>query len=129
MTIKVLRLDYWMYVDSVYDSLLGSNRYPSRPQVFNRNGIYLRGKECWAEVNGKAFAYPKRTFLYTLNNLHAGEYNEEEYNALKVIKSVGLATKEQREWLHRIRDYKSIMASEREAKKCALRFQKRYSSL
>lgn len=108
MKIKVLPLESWMLRDKFADKLLGTKNYPTTEKVFNRNGIYLKGKTCWIEVNGTAYRYNAEAFKSTLKLLNAEQYNDKQINALVCICTQKLATKQQKELLFTINAAKQI---------------------
>lgn len=98
MNIKCLSLQPWMIYESKLqrkNELLGAEPYIEINTVFNRNGIYMKGENCWFEVNGKAYKYPIQTFILEVN-----EMDNKKIEALKQICTVGLATKKQKEILN-----------------------------
>lgn len=113
MKIKVLPLESWMLHDKFEDKLLGTKDYPTVERVFNRNGIYLKGKTCWVEVNGTAYGYKPETFKRTLKLLNAEQYNDKQINALVCICTQKLATKQQKELLFTINSAKQIKSTYR----------------
>lgn len=107
MTLKVLNTETWMEFDldpewRCGEPTLGSERYPEISPVFNRDGIYLNGKECWAEIAGRAFKYDAKQFKFDLDLLNAGEYDERARKALTEMCKVKLATKAQMRLLYLI---------------------------
>lgn len=108
MTIKALELQPWMEHDlnplwrGSDHQLLGSKDYPEITPVFNRDGIYLKGNECWAEIQGRAFKYDIKQFKFDLELLNADEHDEHARRALREICKVNLATKAQRRLLYMI---------------------------
>lgn len=54
--------------------------------VFNRDGLYLRGKDCWFELDGVAYPYCERSFREQLQDLDAPALLKEDYLALLAIK-------------------------------------------
>lgn len=101
MNIKRLNIQSWIpYEFNRQNGILGSEPYIEQDVVFNRNGIYLQGKKCWIEFNGKAFTYPIQTFVLDQKILEVNELNQRQIEALKQICLVGLATKKQKEILH-----------------------------
>lgn len=50
--------------------------------VFNRDGLYLRGKDCWFELDGVAYPYCERSFREQLQDLDAPALLREDYLAL-----------------------------------------------
>ena len=122
MNLKVLSLPYWAYRDIDSPTLLGVvDRYHELNPVFNRNGMYLEGNECWLEVDGRAFTYDPERFKYDLALLDAEEYNHKVYKALIDICSVNLATKKQRKLLYMIETAKDVRNTSRSIKKYMLR--------
>ena len=104
MKLKVLPLERWMIRDldpncRWSDRQLGSPTHPETVPVFSRDGIYLRGKECWIEIHGKAFKYSVSSFKHTLDNLDAERYNQRQIEALVELRNQGLATKPQEKLL------------------------------
>jgi hypothetical protein len=128
MTIKVLKLDYWMLHDGEFDTLLGSARYPATDPVFNRNGIYLDKDRCWCEVNGKAYQYDAKMFKYELRLLDVERYNVHDLAALRTICATKLATKDQRQLYWDIRNMLDARDAYRRGamlgKRCRKRFRK-----
>ena len=107
MTLKVLNTETWMELDlntkwRCGKTTLGSERYPEISPVFNRDGIYLNGKECWVEIAGRTFKYDAKQFKFDLDLLNAGEYDERARKALTEICKVKLATKAQMRLLYLI---------------------------
>lgn len=113
MNLKVLSLPYW--ADS--PALLGVvDCYRELNPVFNRDGMYLEGNECWLEIDDRAFTYDPEQFKFELATLNAGEYNDSVYKALIDICSVNLATKKQRKLLYMIETAKDVRNTSRSIK-------------
>ena len=111
MKIKVLNLEDWMLNDvepGWGNNELGNEPFPEIDPTFNRDGWYLHGDKCWAEIGGKAYRIPVRPFAYQLSLLHAQEYNHRHYEALQHIMSVGLASNKQKELFYMMQDVKSL---------------------
>lgn len=122
MNLKVLPLPYWAHCDIDSFTILGVvDRYRELNPVFNRNGMYLEGNECWLEIDGRAFVYDAEQFKFELALLNAGEYNNTVYKALIDICSVNLATKKQRKLLYMIEVAKDVRNTSRSIKKHMLR--------
>lgn len=118
MNVKVLPLPYWAHRDIDSPALLGVvDRYRELNPVFNRDGMYLEGNECWLEIDGRAFVYDAEQFKFELALLDAGEYNNTVYKALIDICRVNLATKEQRKLLYMIEVAKDVRNTSRSIKK------------
>ncbi len=103
MNIKRLSLQPWMIYESKRqrkNELLGADPYIEINTVFNRDGIYKQGKNCWFEVNGKAYQYSIQTFNLEQKILDVNEMDNKKIEALKQICLVGLATKKQKEILN-----------------------------
>lgn len=122
MKLKVLKSELWMKFDldpewrGADHALLGSDRYPEIPPVFNRDGIYLNGKECWAEIQGRAFKFDSKQFKFELDLLNAGEYDEQSHKALREICKVNLATKAQQRLLYSINLFREVRNTKRRSR-------------
>jgi hypothetical protein len=68
------------------EDALHSDMYGEKiPPVFNRDGIYSKGSECWIEMAGSARKYPLRLFYLRLNYLAHPALPPKEYFALKTL--------------------------------------------
>lgn len=93
MTIKVLKLDFWMK----YDFTRNDEKLTTCEPIFNRDGYYYNSvtKECWFEVDGDAFEYSSDGFLYQLDKLNFRPLLQTERDAIKILQRSGLATQQQ----------------------------------
>lgn len=98
MNIKRLELDGWMKSKRGFEDTIkySSANYTQIDPVIGKDGIYLRGKECWFEVNGVAYTCSKSSFDYMLDILTVRELSKRETDALEAIVKAGLATKGQK---------------------------------
>lgn len=98
MNIKRLELDGWMKSKSGFDDTIkySSANYTQIAPIIGKDGIYLRGKECWFEVNGVAYTASKSSFDYTFDILTVRELSKRETDALEAIVKARLATKAQK---------------------------------
>lgn len=108
--VKVLPLDFYVPLESdspVADMLNEGYRQELRdyhkevPVVFNRMGRYLTKDKCWFEVEGKAYKYCRKQFLWELEGKHVREMDSRFLLKLKELASLdySLLTKRQRDWL------------------------------
>lgn len=99
MNIKRLELDGWMTAKRSFDETIRLGGYIEIEPKLNRNGFFLQGKECWFEVNGKAYTgknlFP--SFDYQFKTLQVRELNQFQTAALSAIVVAKLATPKQRE--------------------------------
>ena len=102
MNIKVLRLNKWMMGDRMLEQCVAYDQiYVPVEPVFHRPGIYLHGDKCWFEVkDGRAWSYPKETFLREICLLDVEQLNHRQIAALSAIVVNKLATPEQRKLLY-----------------------------
>lgn len=98
MNIKRLELDGWMKSKSGFDDTIkySSANYTQIAPIIGKDGIYLRGNECWFEVNGVAYTASKSSFDYTFDILTVRELSKRETDALEAIVKARLATKAQK---------------------------------
>ena len=102
MNTKVLRLHKWMMFGRMLEQCVAYDQiYAPVEPVYNRPGIYLHGNKCWFEVkDGRAWTYPKETFLREIRLLDIERLNHRQIAALSAIVQNKLATPEQRELLY-----------------------------
>lgn len=97
--------------DELLADCLEGDAYPTVAPRFNRAGLYLEGPECWFELNdGRAFRYPRSTFLYELALREAERLTIRQADALAAVVRLKLATREQCQLL---RHYQDAMESRR----------------
>lgn len=96
MTLKILKLDRWMQVDTQ-----DMDHYPECELVFNRDGQYYdtRTKKCWFEFNGTAREISRESFLFTLKLLNHRPLRNAELAAIEVLVQHKLANKMLRDLL------------------------------
>lgn len=99
MNIKRLNLDGWMKSKHGFEDTIkhSSANYTQIDPIIGKDGIYLKGKECWFEVNGVAYTTSKSSFDYSFKILEVRELSKRETDALAAIVNAKLATKEQKE--------------------------------
>lgn len=99
--LKVLPSDYWMPDSPDEDDIQELDiRHKRVSPKFNRDGIYMQGKDCWFEACGYAWGYDRGMFLYKLSLHDAAALNHRQVAALQAVVDERLATKQQRELLH-----------------------------
>lgn len=82
MNLKVLKLDWWMTRrEDEGDMQACLACYVEIEPKVHRNGRYIKGKEAWFEINGKAYE-DKQMIRYELDLLNALEVPKEVYVAL-----------------------------------------------
>lgn len=98
MNIKRLELDGWMKSKLGFDDTIkySSDNYTQIEPIIGKDGIYLKGKECWFEVNGVAYTSSKRSFDYMFDILTVRELSKRQTDALEAIVKARLATKLQK---------------------------------
>lgn len=134
MKIKVLELPRWITNElnasrvrkHKQSELLGSKSYPEVTPVFNRNGAYRKGNECWVECNGKAYRYEIDMFDYELQTLHASCYNKRQIDALDGIIREKMATRQQRQLMYYILSWHSIRSASRNTRLSFVKSRKEY---
>jgi hypothetical protein len=91
-TVKVLPLDRWMSSTRAfpYFNLTETNPF------FNRDGIYLSVKKCWFEVNGKAYLYDKKQFVYDLQLMNDLEVCQRKVKLFGELIKENIASKDQK---------------------------------
>jgi len=99
MNIKRLELDSWMTSKRFFDQTISLGGYIEIEPKLHRNGLFLQGKECWFEVNGKAYTEKSlfASFYYRLKILQVRELNQFQTAALASIVIAKLATPKQKE--------------------------------
>lgn len=98
MNIKRLELDGWMKSKLGFDDTIkySSDNYTQIEPIIGKDGIYLKGKECWFEVNGVAYTSSKSSFDYMFDILTVRELSKRQTDALEAIVKARLATKLQK---------------------------------
>lgn len=98
MNIKRLNLDGWMKSKHGFEDTIkySTAHYVQIVPVIGKDGIYLKGKDCWFEVNGVAYTSSKESFDYSFNILKVRELSKRQTEALKAIVDAKLATPEQK---------------------------------
>lgn len=98
MNIKRLQLDGWMKSKRGFDDTIkySSDNYTQIEPVIGKDGIYLKGNECWFEVNGVAYTSSKSSFDYMFDILTVRELSKRQTDALEAIVKARLATKSQK---------------------------------
>lgn len=131
MNIKVLQLEPWMLNEfepawrDFITPMLGTERYPEMPPVFNRAGVYAHNGKCWIEVAGKAFSVDSMLmFNHRLKTLEAEKYTARQVAALKAVCTERLATKEQLELLQSIQHVIELKQTSRNTRKFILKYLK-----
>ncbi len=101
MTIKVLKLCYWMRQQN--HEILKHHQektlkyYKEITPRFNRPGVYLANHHCWFEMaDGRAYEYREADFNRDLLYFTASELNHWQGEALKAIMEQKLATGRQK---------------------------------
>lgn len=95
------KLDSWMLYFNSNDS-----DYKEIDPILNKDGIYLHHGACWFEVNGRAWTYDSRQFLYDLSIEGIKIYPESVYKALYLLKREKMLSKSQAELLHNFECWK-----------------------
>lgn len=74
---------------------VGTDRTPSIPPRFNRNGWYYDRltKEAWLEIDGEAWSYYPETFLYALSLLNHRALLPKEAEAISLLIQAKLCPK------------------------------------
>jgi hypothetical protein len=98
MNIKRLNLDGWMKSKRGFEDTIkySSAHYTEIEPIIGKDGIYLKGKECWFEVNGVAYTSSKSSFDYMFDILTVRELSKRQTDALEAIVKARLATKSQK---------------------------------
>lgn len=98
MNIKRLELDGWMKSTRGFEDTIkySSAHYTEIEPEIHRNGYFVHGKDCWFEVNGRAFTADKSAFDYLFNIVTVRELSKRETDALEAIVNARLATAEQK---------------------------------
>jgi len=85
---KVLPLESWMIVDGdwvTWKDVQECAKGEIAP-IMNRDGFYYdrATKMCWFEINGRAFLYEAKSFLYSLSLFAHSPLSEKDADALRV---------------------------------------------
>jgi len=89
-SLKVLSLEPWM----LRMHARSAPQLKTTDPVFNRNGYYMQGDECWFEVNGLAYNYDPESFKYTLKRLSMEPLRECEAKAVETLAIANMAPME-----------------------------------
>ncbi len=97
MTLKVLKLEFWMSRE-MYDEDDLTRCAP----IFNRDGQYFDTitKKCWFEVDGDAFLLDRNLFTFSLQMLNHKPLRQIERDAINVLINSRLATKTLKELMY-----------------------------
>ncbi len=87
--IKILPLEYWQKFMANCFEQDESDSYPEIKPVFNREGQYFdrKTKECWFEVDGKAYLNKNNLFGYELQLLNHTPLTQSELEAFRLLKT------------------------------------------
>lgn len=99
MNIKRLNLEGWMKSKLGFDFTIkhSSANYTPIDPIIGKNGIYLKGKYCWFEIDGKAYTSSKIDFKFTFDILKMRELSKKKVEALQAIVDAKIATKAQKD--------------------------------
>lgn len=90
MRLKVLPLQPYMHMVKATNSLdLVAPGLEKVAPIFNREGFYLLGQQCWFEVEGNGYVHHgiRSDFLYRLNKLNQVKVNSDTLKELKLTVS------------------------------------------
>lgn len=123
MTIKVLKLDWWMERE-----LFDLDQYTQCKPIFNRNGQYYdtKTKKCWFELDGDAWNLTNdNTFMFSLQLLNHRPLRDIERDAIETLIKHKLAPKQLRELLELDTTDREIRKTSQQARIFRNRFIKR----
>lgn len=85
-----------MLLKNNFERTMSHGGYTEIEPKIHRNGYFIHGKDCWFEVNGRAFNADKSSFDYLFNIVTVRELSKRETDALEAIVNARLATAEQK---------------------------------
>lgn len=85
--LKVLQLEFWMKYDDNWNERTKNHPSYIGPAIYNRDGWYLLGDDCWFEYDGNAFKTTGlyETFKYQLKLLDIPLLTDDQAENIKTL--------------------------------------------
>ena len=130
--LKVLQLKFWMKYDDNWNERTETHPSYIGPAIYNRDGWYMLGDNCWFEYDGNSFKTVGllETFKYDLQRYNTQPLTQEQVDKMRKIintlpKSYSQVIDSLRETLYHDAQAKSIRNTGRMVRKQAIQFNKR----